>query len=621
MTELVLKSHLTTQQREFLTTVRDSGEALLSVINDILDFSKIEAGKLHLECQPFNLWENLGDTMKSFALRAHQQELELAYYVHPDVPHMFQGDYGRLRQMVVNLVGNALKFTEQGEVVLEVCREAISATDAVLHFSVSDTGIGIPADKRAAIFEMFEQADASMTRRHGGTGLGLAIASRLVEMMDGRIWVESEPGRGSQFHFTVRLGLADPAHPLPPSPEPPSLHGMRVLVVDDNATNRRILEEILRSWQMEPTTVHNAVEALGAMRHAQLAGLPFRLVLTDAHMPRVDGFMLAEQIQQDRDMSSAVVMMLTSGDRPEDTSRCEQLGISGYLLKPVKQSELLEAIETSLGMAVAGRPASAEAAEAVARSYGNLNVLLAEDSYFNQKLAVALLEGQKHSVTVVSNGQDAVEAVFAQSFDVVLMDVQMPVMDGLEATERIRARERQTGSRVPIIAMTAHALKGDRERCLEAGMDGYVAKPIRASELFEAIDRLFVPPQAAPQREAEVQGQSGAICWPEALDRVQGDRELLRSAVQAALEEMPQQIAALRQAANEGDAKRLERAAHTLKTAFRFFGVETAARQALDLETRGHEGRLTDLDPAVRDLEHDFGSVEAELRRFLAEPA
>jgi CheY-like chemotaxis protein len=360
----------------------------------------------------------------------------------------------------------------------------------MLHFCVSDTGIGIPEDKRAAIFEMFEQGDASMTRRHGGTGLGLAIASRLVEMMDGRIWVESDPGHGSQFHFAVRLGLADPGHPLPPPPEPPCLHGMRVLVVDDNATNRRILEEIVRSWGMEPTVVRNAAEALEAMRHAQAAGAPFRLVLTDAHMPSVDGFMLAEQIRQDPAMSSAVVMMLTSGDRPDDASRCEQLGISGYLLKPIKQSELLEAIETTLGLAVAG-PSLAETAEAAPRSYGNLRILLAEDSLFNQKLAVALLEGQRHAVTVVNNGQEAVEVVASQSFDLVLMDVQMPIMDGLEATTHIRAREQETGSHVPIIAMTAHALKGDRERCLEAGMDGYVAKPIRARELFEAIDRLF----------------------------------------------------------------------------------------------------------------------------------
>ncbi len=498
MTELVLKSPLTTQQREYLTTVRDSGEALLSVINDILDFSKIEAGKLRLECEPFNLWESLGDTMKSFALRAHQQDLELAYYIHPDVPHLLCGDYGRLRQVVVNLVGNALKFTEHGEVVLEVWQESLSPTSVQLHFCVRDTGIGIPAEKQTAIFETFEQGDASMTRRHGGTGLGLAIAARLVEMMEGRIWVDSDLGQGSQFHFTARLGLSDPDHPLPGAPEPPCLHGLRVLVVDDNATNRRILEEVLRSWEMAPTAVRNADEAVHAMRLAHAAGAPFRLVLTDAHMPRVDGFMLAEQLQQDPEMRSALVMMLTSGDRPDDATRCEQLGIASYLLKPIKQSELLEAIETTLGLATT-RSAPVDAADAAARPYGNLRILLAEDSLFNQKLAVALLEREQHTVTVVNNGQEAVEAVATQSFDLVLMDVQMPVLDGLEATAQIRAREADSGAHVPIVAMTAHALKGDRQRCLTAGMDGYVAKPIRPRDLFEAIDRLF----AAPRDQSE----------------------------------------------------------------------------------------------------------------------
>ncbi|MBM4090780.1 MAG: PAS domain S-box protein, partial [Planctomycetes bacterium] len=304
MTELVLKSQLSSQQREYLTTVRESGEALLSVINDILDFSKIEAGKLQLDCRVFNLPDSLGDTMKSFALRAHQQGLELAYSIQPDVPALLTGDYGRLRQIVVNLVGNAIKFTERGEVVLEVKQDSRSLTDTELLFRVSDTGIGVPEEKQAAIFEMFEQGDASMTRRHGGTGLGLAIAARLVEMMGGRIWVESELGKGSRFHFTVRLGIADTAHTLPPASEPPALHGMRALIVDDNATNRRILEEILRGWQMQPTSVGNAAEAFEAMRQARSAGQPFRLVLTDAHMPHVDGFTLAEQISQANDLNS-----------------------------------------------------------------------------------------------------------------------------------------------------------------------------------------------------------------------------------------------------------------------------------------------------------------------------
>ncbi len=338
--------------------------------------------------------------------------------------------------------------------------------------------------------EMFEQADSSTTRRHGGTGLGLAIAGRLVGLMDGRIWVEGEVGRGSRFHFTVRLRLGEEEPAEMVAPEPASLHGMRVLVVDDNATNRRILEEILRSWRMVPATAAGAEEALDLLRRASAAGEPCRLVVTDAHMPRSDGFTLAEQIKQDPAVGSTVIMMLTSGDRPEDMVRCDQLGIAAYMLKPVKQSELLEAIELALGIALPGE----ELLRAAARQphhVRSLRVLLAEDSLVNQKLAVALLEGQGHTVTLVNNGREAVAAAAGQNFDVVLMDVQMPEMDGLEAAAQIRVREQRTGAHLPIVAMTAHALKGDRERCLEAGMDSYVTKPIRAEELFRTIDAIF----------------------------------------------------------------------------------------------------------------------------------
>ena len=491
MTELVLGSSLSVQQREFLLTVKDSGEALLSVINDILDFSKIEVGKLVLDRAAFDLRESLGDTLKSFALRAHQLGLEIACFIHADVPHMVVGDYSRLRQVVVNLVGNAIKFTEKGEVTLEVTQESRSEKEVVLHLVVADTGIGIPEEKQATIFEMFEQADSSTTRRHGGTGLGLAIAARLVGLMGGRIWVESTPGRGSRFHFVVRLELAETESARPPTPEPASLHGMRVLVVDDNATNRRILQEVLRSWQMVPTVAAGAREALESIQQAHKAGEPFSLVLTDAHMPSVDGFTLVEQIKQDAEMTNTVIMMLTSGDRPEDTSRCDELGIAAYLLKPVKQSELLEAIELALGITVA-RGELLRWAARPPHHVGSLNILLAEDSLVNQKLAIALLEGQGHTVTLANNGLEAVAAIETHRFDLVLMDVQMPEMDGLEATASIRAREKEAGMRVPIVAMTAHALKGDRERCLDAGMDSYIAKPIRAEELFETIDRVLI---------------------------------------------------------------------------------------------------------------------------------
>jgi signal transduction histidine kinase/CheY-like chemotaxis protein len=496
MTELVLKGNLSPQQREQLLTVKDSGEALLSVINDILDFSKIEAGKLALDRTVFDLWESLGDTMKSFALRAHQRGLELTCFIHPDVPRLVSGDYNRLRQVVVNLVGNALKFTDQGEVGLEVSQESRSDHEAVLHFLVSDTGIGIPEDKRAAIFEMFEQVDTSTTRRHGGTGLGLAIAARLLALMDGRIWLESEVGRGSRFHFSVRLGLVADPPPGHLAAVRACMHGVRALVVDDNATNRRILQETLQGWQMCPATASSACEALDLLRRAGEADQPYQLVITDTHMPHTDGFMLAEQLQQDAAIGSPIIMMLTSEDRPDDAARCRRLGIAAHVLKPVKPSELLEAIELALGSA-AGKVRLVVPPERQSHRTPRLRILVAEDSLVNQKLAVALLEGEGHTVAVAGNGKAAVAAAAAREFDLVLMDVQMPEMDGLEATALIRASERQTGVHVPIIAMTAHALKGDRERCLEAGMDNYVAKPIRPDELFETIAAVLAGQKAS----------------------------------------------------------------------------------------------------------------------------
>jgi len=491
MTELVLNTPLSAQQREYLSTVKDSGEALLSVINDILDFSKIEAGKLVLEHAAFDLRESLGDTMKSLAIRAHQKNLELAFCIHPNVPRRVVGDYNRLRQIVINLVGNAVKFTEQGEVVLEADREALSEREVLLHFKVIDTGIGIPADKLAAIFGQFEQGDGALTRRYGGTGLGLAIVSRLAGMMGGNAWVESEVGKGSCFHFTVRLELADAADTEDMVIVPTCLHGLRVLVVDDTATNRQILDEMLRHWHMEPTLARSASSALDLLRTSLQAGAPYRLVLTDAHMPDVDGFMMTESMRQDPTLAATKVIMLTSGDHPEDATHCERLGIANYLLKPVKQSELLDAIERALGVLVPKAELTRAADETPpARA---LRILLAEDSIVNQKLAVALLTRQGHTVTIANNGKEAVAAVDRESFDVILMDIQMPEMDGLKATAAIRERESHAGLHTPIIAMTAHALKGDRERCLEAGMDGYVTKPIRPQDLYQAVVGAAAP--------------------------------------------------------------------------------------------------------------------------------
>jgi PAS domain S-box-containing protein len=611
MTELVLKTQLTAQQREYLSTVRDSGEALLSVINDILDFSKIEAEKLVLERERFHFRESLGDTMKSFALRAHQQGLELACYIHRDVPTWLLGDYCRLRQVIVNLVNNAIKFTQRGEVVVEVACEKCDEEEVVkLHFTVSDTGIGIPADKHAAVFGMFEQADSSTTRRHGGTGLGLAIAAKLVALMGGKIWLESEPGRGSRFHFTAILGRAEAEPAEPPDAEPLCLHGMRALVVDDNATNRRILDEVLASWQMVPTCAETASEAIHLMRQADQEGRPFQLVLTDAHMPEVDGFMLAGDIREQYKATEPVIMMLTSGDRPSDVAECERLGIASYLLKPIKQSELLEAIQLSLGLVGPRTPLALSAHACKCRP---LKILLAEDSLVNQQLAVALLTGEGHEVTVANNGREAVAAVETGTFDLALMDVQMPEMDGLEATAIIRRNEACNGGRrLPIIAMTAHALSGDRERCIDVGMDGYTSKPINADELFAAIKELAASQSDAAPMTACADGDP--VDWDAALKTVRGDRRLLTMIVETALGEIPELLAAVRGAVTGGDPKALRRAAHTIKGSVRYFGANRMTELAARLESLAEKENLH----AARETLPALGDASDELLASLA---
>ncbi|TVS20142.1 MAG: response regulator [Planctomycetaceae bacterium] len=491
MTELVLDTSLTQSQRDYLKMVLVSSESLLSVINDILDFAKIEAGKLDLLIAEFDLRESLEDVVRSFAFRAHAKGLELACRVHPDTPERLLGDVGRLRQIINNLVSNAIKFTEVGEVFVGVQPLSQQADQVVLQFSVTDTGIGIAPEKQRLIFSAFEQADSSSTRRYGGTGLGLAISSYLVEYMGGRLWVDSQVDHGSQFHFTARFAIAPDRPPEAPT-EPVCLTSTRVLIVDDNATNRHILGEMLRNWGVKVTEVENAQQAFEILQQAHQAGEPFSLVLNDACMPVIDGFHLAEKIRTDKSLGSTIIMMLTSGDRPGDIQRCKQLGIGSYLLKPIKQSELFDALISELRINQAQEDVSHPSIEPPTFEPSRpLRVLLAEDSLFNQKLAVALLEKRGHRVMVAQHGLEAVAAVEQHEFDVMLMDVQMPEMDGLEATRAIRQLEEGSQKHLPIIAMTAHAMKGDRERCLEAGMDAYVAKPVRAKELFEAIEQVL----------------------------------------------------------------------------------------------------------------------------------
>jgi two-component system sensor histidine kinase/response regulator len=491
MTELVLDTELTSEQRDSLELVKLSAESLLSIINDILDFSKIEAGKLDIESIPFELRESLGETMKALSFRAHQKGLELIYEVHPDVLEAVIGDPGRIRQIIVNLVGNAIKFTERGEVLVSVEKEGESSDRVRLHFAIKDTGVGIAADKQSKIFEAFAQADGSMARKYGGTGLGLTICSRLVEMMGGRIWVESKPGKGSTFHFIISLAVQQGGAAHESLIEPAVLRGLHALIVDDNLTNRRVLQGMLRRWEMKPTAVEGGRAALQAIEVARNAGHPFPLILLDGQMPEMDGFTLAEEIHKDPRLVNATIMMLTSAGHLGDAARCRELGISAYLVKPIRQSALLDAICQVLGKAAQKRPAPLVTRHTIREGQHRVRVLLAEDNAVNQTLAVRLLEKRGFLVTVANDGRAALEAFAKEVFDLVLMDIQMPGMDGFQATAAIREREKTTGGHIPIVAMTAHALKEDEERCLTAGMDAYVSKPIRTSELFETIERTL----------------------------------------------------------------------------------------------------------------------------------
>jgi len=490
MTELTLETELTSEQRDYLGMVKASADTLLTVLNDVLDLSKIEAGRLDLDPIPFKLRDSLDDTLKLLALRADQKGIELTCDIHPEVPEIVVADPTRLRQIITNLVGNAIKFTTRGEVELEVSVESRTRDQAQLHFAVRDTGIGIAPEKQRIIFEAFAQADGSTTRTFGGTGLGLTISSRLVSMMGGRMWVESELGKGSRFHFTAHVGTTRGAASVEP-PEPVQLAGLPVLIVDDNLTNRRILGEMLRRWRMQPTLGASGTEAITMLQEADRSGDGFSLLLVDARMPDMDGFTFVERVRQQVDLRKITIMMLTSAGQRGDAARCRKLGIAAYLVKPIGQSQLLDAIVNVLG----ARAQQAQQAPLVTRhslreGHRNLRILLAEDNVVNQVLASRLLEKHGHTVVVASNGRKALEALQEQKFDLVVMDVSMPEMDGFEAAAAIRAKEGGSGTHIPIIAMTAHAMKGDRERCLAAGMDAYVSKPIQARELFKAIETL-----------------------------------------------------------------------------------------------------------------------------------
>ena len=492
MTELALDTELTAEQRDYLQTVKLSSDALLTVINDILDFSKIEAGKIDLELMDFNLRDCLESTLKTLAVRADEKRLELLCEIAPQVPEVVGGDSSRLRQIVTNLIGNAIKFTEKGEVSLKVQPEGAAGETRMLHFVVSDTGIGVPPDKQKLIFDPFAQADSSTTRRYGGTGLGLTITARLVAMMGGKIWVESQVGRGSQFHFTVQFKTAHTrAHPSTIIPRE-VLRGVRVLIVDDNETNRHILDRMLKRWEMKVTCVVSGLAALTELAANWESTDPYRLVITDIHMPEMDGFTLVEQIRRRPGLSSVIIMMLTSARYGGDSERYRGLGVAAFLSKPVRQSELRAAIESVVGGADQSRVPSEPATPlppANAQPKRTMRILVAEDNLVNQRLALRLLEKRGHRVVVASNGREALAALEEDTFDLVLMDIQMPEMDGMEATAKIREKENLTGRHQPVVALTAHAMKGDQELCLAAGMDDYLTKPIRPQELDKLLDK------------------------------------------------------------------------------------------------------------------------------------
>ncbi len=588
MTELALDTPLTAEQRDYLNLVKSSADSLLHVINDILDFSKIEAGKLELEKTEFEIRDLFRDTLKTLAQRADEKSLEMSARVSPHVPKHLIGDPTRLRQLIVNLIGNAIKFTEEGTILLNTELEE-SAGDAVrLHISVSDTGMGIPPEKQHLIFESFAQADGSTTRRFGGTGLGLTISRQLVQLMGGRMWVESEVGKGSTFHFTCNFqqGTATPSDEERIAAQ--ALPGLNVLVVDNNPVSRKIFAEMLTNWRMNPTLADSGASALDLLEGAKNAGHAFPIVILDAHMPKVDGFQVLQRIQTNPRLAGAVIMLLSANRRLADTERCRQLGVKQCLTKPVGQSELLDAILLALGLGVVEERLIETAVRIPEKPRGRpLKILLSEDNPVNQKLAIRLLEKAGHRVTLAGTGREALAAWEnggVPGFDVVLMDIQMPEMDGMEATAAIRSREKGTGKHIPILAMTAHAMRGDKERCFASGMDGYISKPIHPVSLFAEIERCLAASEGNNAMVENSQEPGEQIDRVSLLERVEGDQELLAEMIHLFQEDAPNLLTAMRDALQRGDMTVLERSAHSLKGAVSNLSAKATAAAALQLE-------------------------------------
>ncbi|MEY2518735.1 MAG: hypothetical protein QOF24_494, partial [Verrucomicrobiota bacterium] len=611
MTDLALETELNRDQREYLGMVKSSAHSLLSLINDILDFSKIEAGKLELESIDFSLRDCIGGMLKPLGIRADQKGLELVADIHSDVPDQLIGDSMRLRQILINLTDNAIKFTERGEIVVSVSSQSITEDESELHFSVSDTGIGIPQEKQKAIFEAFAQADGSTTRTYGGTGLGLSIASQLIQKMRGKISIESKVGEGTTFHFTARLARHAALSPAKQARQ--DLQGLRALVVDDNAVNRRILSEMLRNWRMTPTVVESGQAGLDEMLRAAKSGSAYELVLLDAVMPEMDGFALAEKIKEQPAMADATVMMLSSAMPAGSTARCGSLGVASWLTKPVTQSELLDAIL----IAISKSPSSSMIAGGTRTTSKNehgekvnpraLRILVAEDNLVNRAVATGVLKKQGHELVHVSNGREAVEAFRDGPFDLILMDVQMPEMDGFEATQRIRELERARGGHMRIVAMTAHAMAGDRERCLAAGMDDYVSKPLRKEDLLRALEGASVAEHddrtetAPPYRREHL------------LSQCDGDEALMGELVSIFHGNTPPIVRALGEAIEKCDAPALAVQAHKLLSSLGVFGAGRARTLALRLEKHGRERDFGGAKERFTELERETHKIYAAL--------
>jgi two-component system, sensor histidine kinase and response regulator len=649
MTRLALGTALDAEQREYLQMVEDSASALLAILNDILDFSKIEAGKLTLELAPFVLRDLIGDTLKPLALRAHAKALELAFDVRPEVPDSLIGDPFRLRQVLVNLVGNALKFTEAGEIVVRVALDSSvkqrdedhktldrgetkpraeigpphlafkASRSTLLRFEVRDTGIGIPAEKCEAIFRPFEQADGSTTRRFGGTGLGLTISARLAELMGGQLGVESRLDAGSVFHFTARFeeGPAAPAA----MDSRPLLHGMRVLVADDNATSLAVLTEMLAGWRLVPTAADCGSAALAELENAAARGERFPLVVLDSGMPAPDGFELAAVLRNRPELAGPAVMLLSSADRSADVARCRELGIGAYLSKPVKPSDLLDTLQYLLAPGELPSVPQRSQESSMLQTARPLRILLAEDNLVNQKLAVRLLEKAGHSVAVANNGREALDAIARGKFDAVLMDVQMPVMGGFEATAALRERELATGGHLPIIATTAHAMKGDREQCVAAGMDAYLAKPIQASELFTLLEELFplIPGRTEDQRSPAVSDRYDSNVWDAdlALANAGGDLALRRELTELFLDESPRILDQLTEAIDARDSAATARLAHSLKGSAATVGAAAARDAAQKLEGAGAAADWNAIQTSLPILRNEVGRLVDNLTQLI----